>query len=539
MPPIEPAGDLMEILMHSVPPLKRSLAALALLTTSLCPSGAWSADDAPARPRFTITTEDAFDPASIPAYSGEHSAVYAHIDEHLEDHVAHLQRWVRQPSISPQDIGMTEMADLVRQDLLALGFAESELVPTDGFPGVWGYYDAGAEKTLAVYMMYDVQPVDEEDWRTPPFEGNLVETDIGTVLMARGATNQKGPERAFLNALESIIAVTGTLPVNLMITVEGEEEIGSTHYPQIVAAFEDRLKTASGVLFPMNSKTRAGGITMNLGVKGIVYWELEAAGGPRGGPKEHEIHGSYKVIVDSPALRLVQAIASMTTPDGNTVTIPGFYDGILPPTEEQQRLINGMAKLWDDAAMQEGIGVDRWVDGLTGRDAILEYLYMPTLNVDGIWGGYIDAGSKTVLPHVATAKMDARLPPGLDPDQTLSRIRRHLDAEGFGEVMIHKFDSYPAAHTSVDDPFVRASLSVYNKLGESVAVRPWLAGSAPFYVFTERLKLPLVFSSPGHGNGAHAPDEYMLIRPVDGSPLTGLGDVEKYYVDLVYALAER
>lgn len=528
----------MAILMHSGAALKRGMLVLVALAAMLGGMGAWAAGDGAARPRFTIDTDKAFDPASIPPYEGRHAGVYAHIDEHIEDHVANLQRWVRQPSISPQDLGVDEMAELVRQDLADLGFAEADLVPTDGFPGVWGYYEAGAEKTLAVYMMYDVQPADGSDWRTPPFEGNLIETDMGLVLMARGAMNQKGPERAFLNALASIIAVTGSLPVNVMITAEGEEEIGSTHFPQIVAAYEDRLKTASGVLFPMNNMSRNGSITMNLGVKGIVYWELEAAGGPRGGPKNHEIHGSYKVIVDSPVLRLVQAIASLTTPDGNTIVVPGFYDGILPPTEEQQRLINGMVELWDDTTMQESIGVDRWIDDLTGRDAIVEYLYMPTLNVDGIWGGYIGEGSKTVLPHKATAKMDARLPPGLDPDETLARIRRYLDAGGFDDVTIRKLDSYPAAHTSVDDPFVQASLAVYNKWGDRVAVRPWLGGSAPFYVFTEYLELPLVFSSPGHGDGAHAPDEYMLIEPTEGSPLSGLAEVEKYYVDLIYALSE-
>jgi acetylornithine deacetylase/succinyl-diaminopimelate desuccinylase-like protein len=498
-----------------------------------------AADDASGsiRPRFEVTTEEAFDTDTVPPYAGQHDEVYAHIDRNLDEHVRHIQRWIRQPSISPLGIGIDEMAELVRRDFVDMGFSEAELVPTDGNPGVWGYYDAGADKTLMVYMMYDVQPVDPEDWRTPPFEANLVETDKGIVLMARGATNQKGPQRAFLNALDSIIAVTGNLPVNVMITAEGEEEIGSPHYPQIVTAYEDRLKAASGVLFPMNGKSGGGSIMMNLGVKGIIYWELESTGGDWGGPKNNEIHGSYKVIVDAPALRLVQAIASMTSADGNTILVPGFYDGIIPPTAEQQRLINGMLAVWDDTGMQRSLGLDRWIDGLTGRDAILEYLYMPTLNVDGIWGGYIEAGTKTVLPHKATAKMDARLPPGLDPDATLAKVRKHLDEQGFDDVVIRKFDSYPAAHTSIDDPFVQAALAVFNKRGHEVAVRPWLGGSAPFYQFTERLELPLVFSSPGHGSGAHAPDEYMLIDPVEGSGLSGLDEVEKYYVDLVYALA--
>ena len=175
------------------------------------------------RPRFEVSTDEAFSTASVPAYPGDHEAVYRHIEEHLDEHVAHLQRWVRQPSVSPEDRGIREMAGMLRSDLASMGFAEAELVPTDGNPGVWGFFDAGADRTLMVYMMYDVQPADAEDWLTPPFAGNIVEQRYGKVLMARGASNQKGPQRAFLNALQSIIDVTGTLPVNVMITAEASK----------------------------------------------------------------------------------------------------------------------------------------------------------------------------------------------------------------------------------------------------------------------------------------------------------------------------
>jgi acetylornithine deacetylase/succinyl-diaminopimelate desuccinylase-like protein len=146
------------------------------------------------------------------------------------------------------------MAEMLRGDLESMGFEEAELVPTDGHPGVWGYYDAGADKTLAVYLMYDVQPVNPEDWESPPFEAAIVDHQLGKAIMARGATNQKGPQRAFLNALESIIAVDGDLPVNIMIAAEGEEELGSPHYHQVIDAYEERLQTADGVLFPFNSQ---------------------------------------------------------------------------------------------------------------------------------------------------------------------------------------------------------------------------------------------------------------------------------------------
>ena len=138
------------------------------------------------------------------------------------------------------------MAEMVRKDLLALGFKEAELVPTSGHPGVWGYYDAGAEKTLAVYMMYDVQPVEPTGWSVNAFDGALVDRPLGKVLMARGATNQKAPERAFLNALEAIIKTQGKLPVNLMVVAEGEEELGSPHFGrghrQVRGATQDRVR---------------------------------------------------------------------------------------------------------------------------------------------------------------------------------------------------------------------------------------------------------------------------------------------------------
>lgn len=493
--------------------------------------------DVISRPTFEITTDEAFSSESIGKYTGDHDAVYEFIDANIESHIGELQRWLRQRSISAQSDGIYEMAEMLRDDLHALGFAEAELVETDGHPGVWGYYDAGAEKTLLLYMMYDVQPVNEEDWQSPPFAAELVEHELGTVLMARGATNQKGPQRAFLNAVQSIIAVEGELPVNLMVTAEGEEELGSPHYPQIVDRFEERLLRADGAIFPFNSQEADGSMSMLLGVKGIIYFELEAKGSADGGPTRAEIHGSYKAIVDSPVLRLVQAIASLTTSDGNTILVPGYYDGIRPPTDEEQRLINGVANANREEQTKASLAVVEWIDGLSGRDAIVELLYMPSMNIDGMWAGYTGVGTKTILPHMATAKIDSRLPPGLDPDDALDKIRAHLDDGGFADVEMRIMGAYPAAQTSVHAPMVQAALSVANKYADPVAVNPRIAGSAPFYQFTERLGIPMVPYGIGYGTGAHAPNEIMLIAPKPGSRVAGLADIEKSYVDFLYALA--
>lgn len=492
------------------------------------------------RPSFDVASDDPFDAADVAAYGGDHGDIYAHIDAHADEHLAELQRWVRQRSISAQNDGIQSMARLLRQDLLDLGFAEAELVPTAGHPGVWGYYDAGADKTLVVYLMYDVQPVDPEDWRVDPFAGELAEVELGRALMARGATNQKGPERAFLNALSSIIAVEGRLPVNLMVAAEGEEELGSPHYPEVIDRYEERMRAADGVFFPFNSQGVDGEVSMFLGVKGMLYFELEATGSEEGGPLQAEIHGSYKAIVDAPVWRLVQALSTLTSEDGNTITVPGYYDAVRDPTAEERRLIAGLLPTWaaGEAAQRSALGVERWMDGVSGEESLLRYLYHPTLNIDGIWGGYTGPGVKTILPHRATAKLDSRLVPDMDPAEQLALIRRHLDRQGFDDIAIRQLSGYPPAQSSVEAPFVRAAIGVYNKHDIPLTVLPRLAGSAPYYVFTDRLELPLVAGGVGFGTGAHAPDEYMLIEPAPGVPIAGLAEIEKFYVDLLYALAE-
>jgi acetylornithine deacetylase/succinyl-diaminopimelate desuccinylase-like protein len=488
---------------------------------------------------IAITTDAAFSVASIPAYAGQHDDVYAYIDRHQAQHLEKVQQWLRQPSVSAQNEGIQPMAQLVRKDLAALGCQESELVPTSGHPAVWAHCDYGAKETLLIYMMYDVQPVEPADWKSPPFAAKVVDHELGKAVMARGATNQKGPQRAFLNALEAIRAVKGKLPVNLMFAAEGEEELGSPHYPEVIAKYESRLRQASGVLFPFNSQDPQGNVSMFLGVKGIVYMELEARGGAHGGPSVAEIHGSYKAIVDAPALRLVQALATLTSADGNTITVPGYYDAIRPPNDEEQRLLNGLLPGWAERepVIQKAFGVQRWIDGWQGRETQLQLLFNTTLNIDGLVAGYTGEGMKTILPHRAIAKIDSRLVPNQDPDAQMALIRRHLDAQGFTDIELRKLSGYPPAQTSVEAPLVRATIGVFAKRGLVPTVSPRIAGSAPYYLFTDRLKLPMIAAGLGYGTGAHAPNELMVIEPKAGSKIGGLAEQEKFYVDLIHAVA--
>jgi acetylornithine deacetylase/succinyl-diaminopimelate desuccinylase-like protein len=514
--------------------MRRFVVLAALLTLTIAIYGQ--------RPEPKLTTTAAFDASTIPPYRGDHPKVYSWIDAHQPQHLAALQRWLKQPSISAQSVGITEMASMLRDDLKSLGFKESEVVPTAGHPGVFGWYDAGAKKTLVVYLMYDVQPVEPEAWQVKPFDGALVDTALGKVVMARGAQNQKGPERAFFNTLESIIAVDGKLPINLLVIAEGEEELSSPHMPDLVAKYETRIKSSNavGVFFPMSTQDPSGTVNLFLGVKGLVYFELEAKGDERGGPTRSEVHGSYRALIDSPVLRLTQAIASMTSPDGNTILVDHYYDSIRQPNDEEQRLYNAMLPSWTahEGALREGLGAKKWIDNWTGVESLLHQLQDTTLNVDGIWGGYSGTGPKTILPHKATAKMDSRLVPDQTPEEALRLIRQHLNRHGFDDLEIRLLGGYPPAQSSVNAPMIRTGIGVYNKYKLAPAIAPRLAGSAPYYLFTQRLGLPMLAGGIGHGSGAHGPNEYLVIEPKAGSTVAGLAQIEKFYADLVYAFAE-
>jgi acetylornithine deacetylase/succinyl-diaminopimelate desuccinylase-like protein len=235
--------------------------------------------------------------------------------------------------------------------------------------------------------------------------------------------------------------------------------------------------------------------------------------------------------------RLLQALASLTTPDGNTITISGYHDAIRPPSAEEMRLLRGMFRSWDEETYKRTYAVERWIDGLNREQALERLLFTTTLNVDGIWAGYTGPGTKTILPHKATAKIDSRLVPDQTPEQAIALIRRHLDDNGFSDVEIEVLGGYPPAQTSVTAPLVEATISVFNKHRCTPTVAPRIAGSPPYYVFTE-LGLPMLAAGLGHGSGAHAPNEYMVLAPAAGSPIKGLVDVELAYVDLLYALAQ-
>lgn len=457
--------------------------------------------------------------------------VHNHISRHFARHLVQIQEYVRQPSISADGTGMKETADMTKSFIEELD-GNTRIVQTDGWPVVYGEIDVDAKKTLIVYGMYDVQPVKEEEgmWIVPPFGGKIVNLKpFGKCLVNRGAINTKAPLRAFFNACQSILKVAGTLPVNLIFAIEGEEELGSAHFPQFVKKCEKELKKADAVFFPLPQQDTKGKIILPLGVKGIIYLDLICKGGKWGGPTKRGIHSSNHAWVDSPVWRLLWALATLKTSDGKIV-IKDFYENVSPPSEEEEILLKKLEKTFDEEATQKETDVLRFMDDLHGIELLKRYLYSPIVNIDGFISGYTGEGTKTVLPHMAKAKVDIRLVPHMGTEEIMKKLKTHLHREGYGDVVVKIHDSYSWAQTSAKEECVQAMIRAYRHHRYEPEIWPRLGGSAPFCAFNQPpLNLPFVIGGLGHGGRMHSPNEYFVVD--------GIRDNEKSVATFLYEYA--
>jgi len=435
--------------------------------------------------------------------------VEARIEAEFEQHLDRVRRFVRQPSISGEGVGMQEMAALVRDSIAGLG-GGAEIVATPGWPVVYGAVDAGRPKTLLLYGMYDVQPVEGEDWEVPPFAGETVDLPrLGPSIVARGVYNTKGPLAGMFNVLEAIQRADGRLPVNVKFVVEGEEELGSRNLPAFVSAYRDKLG-AHATYFAFYCQDPNGKPVLWLGVKGIQYFEVTCRGGAWGGPRTRGVHGSNAVWVGSPAWRLVRALATMMD-DDEGIRVPGLRDDVVPPSAEDEALLASLVETFDPATHLSNWDAGRFKYPDDRAALLRHYLYDPTLNIDGIWGGYTGAAMKTLLPHEVRVKMDVRLVPNMEPERVRDALRAHLARLGREDISVHFYDGYPPAKTSIAEPSVQALLAAIRSLGREPEVWPHLAGSAPFYLFRRMLGQPFVAGGLGHGGRPHSPNEYATI----------------------------
>src|ERR1051326_5192852 len=461
----------------------------------------------------------------------------AEIEKRHDEAVHRLQEWIRQPSIAAENRGMTEGCDMMMRLLREAGFDQVKKMPTDGHPGVFATLDAGAPRTVGLYFMYDVKQVDPSEWSSPPWDAKLVDKPgLGKVLVGRGAVNTKGPQAAFLAALQAFRGAGRKLPVNLVFVAEGEEEIGSPHFPQVVHKPEvlAALRKSSGVFMPMAQQALDGTVTISLGAKGVIELELVSSGERWGrGPKQ-DLHSSNEARVESPAWHLVQALNTLVAADGHTPAIEGFADKARPLTAAEKAMIRDAARRQNEEIVKKQLGVQRWVHDVDFLEALELLASRPTVNIEGLVGGYTGPRGKTILPHRAVAKIDMRLVPNITAAGALAALKAHLAKRGFGEIEVNMTGGYDPTSTAPDAALIRAATAVYRRDGIDPILWPRMAGSWPGYVFTgDPVNLPAGHFGLGHGNGAHAPDEYYVIESTSPK-VQGIDGAARSHVEYLY-----
>ncbi|MFN8579712.1 MAG: M20/M25/M40 family metallo-hydrolase [Gemmatimonadaceae bacterium] len=468
------------------------------------------------------------------------AAVVAQIAPQHNATVKMLQDWIALPSIAAENRGYPDGPEYMAKLARDAGFQHVEVVPTAGKSGVFATLDSGAKTWLAIYFMYDVKQFDPSEWSSPPLEGRLVDKPgVGKVIVGRGATNTKGPQTAVLAALHAFKAAGKKLPVNIALVCEGEEEIGSPNFRQIVfkPEVEAALRKCVGIIIPLGTQSLDGSVEVNLGSKGVVELELVSTGEKWGRGPKRDVHSSYEAQIDSPVWHLVQALNTLVKADGHTPAVEGFFDKVRPLSAEQKRILEAAIPRKNDEGTRKALGVERWYGDENWHDSLVRLVSQPTINIEGLVGGYTGPGGKTILPHRAVAKIDMRLVPDMTAKGTLELLKAHLAKHGFGDIEVNMSGGYDPTETDPNSRLVEAMVATYNKSGIDPLLWPRLAGSWPGVTFTgEPLRLPAGQFGLGHGDGAHAPDEFYIIEAANPK-VAGMDGAVRSYVEFLYSLA--
>ena len=429
--------------------------------------------------------------------------VLDYIDQNNQRFLADLEKLVRQPSVAAKNEGMKECAELVAKMMEKVGVQTELLEVPNAFPLIYGAILSknNPEKTVLFYDHYDVQPAEPlELWETPPFEPS---TRDGK-MFGRGVGDNKGNLVSRLKIVESWLKVKGDVPCNVKFLVEGEEEIGSLHLEQFFEQYASKFN-CDGVVWEFGGVDEDERPTIALGVKGILYVELEAQGPIR------DVHSATAAIVDNPAWRLVRALDTLKD-EKNRILVPNWYKGIKPFTQEQLKYLK--AEPLHEKAMKKELGIKSFIDGMKSLEAKKALAGKPTCTICGLVSGWTGPGSKTVLPSKALAKIDFRLVPGQKPKILLRELKKHLKAKGCGDIVVREYGMEEAARTPPDDPFVRAAIKAAQ---EEYPVPPVVsissAGTGPMYLFTRNLKAPCICIGVGYPyTRSHSPNENIRIQ---------------------------
>lgn len=475
----------------------------------------------------------------------EYADIHDYIDRNFDRHLEATRRFLQQPSISlvppGVDGGVGKCAEMLCDIIRKLGAERAEVIHLEkGNPVVFGKLRSKTPraKTLIAYSLYDVMPVDDEDWAAPPFAAEILDAQAidlpafyGKCIVARGVRNQKGPIMGFVNALESMLAVRGDIPVNVLFTFDGEEELGSMNFVgPFRKRFLEELKQADAAYYLNPSQNAKGDMVLYLGNRGLAFGELEIRGGEWGGPAKRPLFASHDLWVDSPAWRLAQALATLKDQDGN-ILVEGFYDNVRPPSAEDRELLARLLERFDEEQVKQELGIYRFKRGKSGRELFEKFVMRPNINVDGYVSGYTGSYVKTMFPDRALAKIDIRLVPDQTMEEILGKLRRHFDRHGFPEIEIKIQGCYNPSKTPLSAHIVQAAIRAAQLHGVTTTCWPLYYAGIPMAVFSDPpLNLPAIGCGLGRMGREHMANEFFTLE--------GLRIYEKFVVAFLHEFAK-
>jgi acetylornithine deacetylase/succinyl-diaminopimelate desuccinylase-like protein len=436
------------------------------------------------------------------------SPAVAYARENHPRFLSELKDLLRIPSIStlPENkADCRRAAEFLLAELTRIGFEHAKLLETEGNPLVYAdWLHADGKPTALFYGHYDVQPTDPEDeWLSLPFEP----TERDGNLYGRGTCDDKGQVWAQIKALESLMSANGKLPINVRVLLEGEEEVGGEGIEAFVASKPPELKSDFALV--SDTELFAPGLpTLCVGLRGMIYTELEVRGA------KTDLHsGMYGGAAPNPFVAIAHIVAKLKDEDGH-ILIPGFYDGIIPPSPEELAAWSSLPFDEEHYRLTE-VG-SRTLVGEADYSVLQRTWARPTLDVHGIPGGFIGAGAKTVIPAKATAKVSMRLVPGMTPAKTFALYKDYVEkiAPAGVDIEVRLIHSGDPCLVRVDNPYIQAATTALREVWgqETVFIRS--GGSIPIVGdFDRNLGIPSVMMGFGlPDDNIHAPNEKFHLK---------------------------
>jgi acetylornithine deacetylase/succinyl-diaminopimelate desuccinylase-like protein len=421
--------------------------------------------------------------------------------------ISDLQKLIKIPSVSARKQNLEECAKEIVAMMKRIGI-NAELIYYDDQknsappPLVYGEVKSKSNpngKTLLFYNHYDVQPEEPRDlWEYEPFEGKVE----GNLIYGRGASDDKGELVTRLKAIEFFLKQRGDVPMNIKFLIEGEEEIGSKNISKYLKKYNTKFKTDI-VIWEFGYIDQEQKPIISLGMKGLLYVELTAQGASR------DVHSSLAVLIENPALRIVQALSTLVDREGN-ILIKDWFKEVKELSEKESLIID--SEPFDEESFKKEYGISKFINNISGKRVKKALTSEPTCNIAGLNSGYSGPGAKTITPSKAMVKIDFRLVPNMDPGLQFKRLEKHLVENGFEDIKVTLIHGEAAGRTALDNQYVKIIEKSANEIFGDSIISISSAGTGPMYDFIDLLKAPCISIGGTYiFSRIHSPNEFAKI----------------------------